>query len=101
MSNVRRAHELQVVHTMALDGFEADEVARLAACVERGASHPLASAVVGLAASRNLPLTATVSDSREVAGRVRNRCRYAGVQGHYLRVGSAHAQNVRKNMARS
>ncbi len=70
-----RAHERQVLHTTALDGFEADEVARLAACVERGASHPLAAAVVGLAAGRGLPLTATVSDSREVPGQVRRKCR--------------------------
>jgi cation transport ATPase len=61
---------LQVVHTTALDGFTSDEVVRLAACVERGASHPLAAAIVGLAASRGVPLVAAVSDSREVPGQV-------------------------------
>ena len=61
----------QVLHTTALDGFDGDEVARLAACVERGASHPLAAAVVGIAAGRGLPLSATVSDSRDVPGQVR------------------------------
>lgn len=70
----------QVLHTTALDGFDGDEVARLAACVERGASHPLAAAVVGLAAGRGLPLTATVSDSREVPGQVRRSCRDAEVK---------------------
>ena len=60
----------QMVHTTALDGFGPDEVVRLAACVERGASHPLAAAIVGLAASRGVPLPTTMSDSREVPGQV-------------------------------
>ena len=58
------------MHTAALDGFEADEVVRLAACAERGASHPLAAAVVGLAASRGLALNSAVTNSSEVPGQV-------------------------------
>ena len=63
--------DLQVVHTVALDGFSTDEVVRLAACVERGGSHPLAAAIVGLAASRGVPLLAPVTDSIELPGLVR------------------------------
>jgi Cu+-exporting ATPase len=39
-------------------GFSEDDVLRLAAGVERGSAHPLASAVVGAAESRRLPVPA-------------------------------------------
>ena len=37
----------QVAHCQAFEGFEEDQVLRLAACVERESSHPLAAAIVG------------------------------------------------------
>ena len=59
---------LQVLHTMVLEGFDADELVRVAACVERGSSHPLAAAVVGLAASKSLALDAAVTNGLDVPG---------------------------------
>lgn len=55
----------------AVGGVEEGELLRLAACVERGSSHPLAAAIIGLAAARGLPLSDPVTDSQLLAGQVR------------------------------
>jgi len=59
------------VHAKALPGFDMGEVLRLAACAEAGSSHPLAAAIVGLAAAQGAGLSATVTHSEAVAGQVR------------------------------
>lgn len=59
-----------MVLSEAVGSFPADEALRLAACVEGGSSHPLAAAVVGLAAARGLPLGDAVTGSQAIAGQV-------------------------------
>lgn len=58
----------QVVALEALAGFQADEVLRLAASLERGSEHPLAAAIVRAAAEKSLPLT-EARDFRSVTGK--------------------------------
>jgi P-type Cu+ transporter len=41
---------------LAAEGFDADDVLRLAASLDQGSEHPLAAAIVAEARSRNLPL---------------------------------------------
>jgi cation transport ATPase len=61
----------QVAHCQAFGGFEEGEVLRLAACVERESSHPLAAAIVGAAAGRGLPLDSSCESSISIPGQVR------------------------------
>jgi Cu+-exporting ATPase len=68
----------------AAEGFTVDEVLDLAASVERGSEHPLASAILTAAAERDLG-KGSVEDFEAVAGRgVRGR-----VDGHAVLVGTA------------
>jgi cation transport ATPase len=60
----------QVEHCQAFEGFEENEVLRLAACVERESSHPLAAAIVGAAAGRGLPLASCPESSTNIPGQV-------------------------------
>jgi Cu+-exporting ATPase len=64
-------------------GFSEDDVLRLAAGVERGSAHPLASAVVGAAESRRLPVPA-VSRFVSMAGKGVSGV----VDGHAVDVGT-------------
>jgi len=56
-----------VTEVVPADGFEADEVLRLAAAIEQGSEHPLALAVREAAAARNVDVPA-VRDFAAVAG---------------------------------
>jgi Cu+-exporting ATPase len=64
-------------------GFDEDDVLRLAAGVERGSAHPLASAVVGAAESRKL-LVPAVSRFMSTAGKGVS----GAVDGHAVDVGT-------------
>ena len=61
----------QVAHCQAFEGFGEGEVLRLAACVERESSHPLAAAIVGAAAGRGLRLDSSCESSVSIPGQVR------------------------------
>ncbi len=52
---------------LPVDGMEAKELLRLAAALEQGSEHPLASAIVSAAKEQSLPLEA-VKDFRSVTG---------------------------------
>ncbi len=52
---------------LPVDGMEADDLLRLAAALEQGSEHPLATAIVGAAKERSLSLEA-VKDFRSVTG---------------------------------
>jgi Cu+-exporting ATPase len=56
----------RVTSVIAASGFEEDTVLRLAAAVEAGSEHPLASAIVAAARERRLPLAATTGFRAEV-----------------------------------
>lgn len=58
----------QVAHVQALGEHTEAEVLRLAACVERGSSHPLAAAIVGAAAARGLPINTAPEASMTLQG---------------------------------
>jgi cation transport ATPase len=60
-----------VAHCQAFEGFEEAQVLRLAACVERESSHPLAAAIVGAAAGRGLRLDSACESSVSIPGQVR------------------------------
>ncbi len=60
----------QVTHCLAAPGHNEAEVLQLAAAVERGSSHPLAAAIVGCAAGRQLPLIGAVQSSVSIHGQV-------------------------------
>jgi P-type Cu+ transporter len=51
----------KLVSVVPSDGFEAQEIVRLAATLERGSEHPLAAAIVAGAAERGVELTVTES----------------------------------------
>jgi P-type Cu+ transporter len=51
----------KVVEIVPAERFEATEVLRLAASLERSSEHPLARAIVGVAEERNLPLAEIVA----------------------------------------
>ena len=57
-----------VTHIGPVDGFEADELLRLAAGVERASEHPLAQAIVNAANDKQLPIP-TVTDFDSPVGR--------------------------------
>ena len=59
-----------MAHCQAFEGFEESEVLRLAACVERESSHPLAAAIVGAAAGRGLRLHFACESSVSIPGQV-------------------------------
>ncbi len=59
--------------TLSADGFTTDEILRLAASLEQGSEHPLASALVNAAKECGLPLM-EVTDFRAVTGQ--------GIRGH-------------------
>jgi Cd2+/Zn2+-exporting ATPase len=56
-----------VTHVTPLGGLDADELVRLAAAVEAGATHPIADAVLRAARERNVPVT-LAPDVRSMAG---------------------------------
>jgi len=58
----------KLVSVQAADGFEADEVLRLAASLERASEHPLAEAIVGGAADKGVKLD-PVEDFQSVTGK--------------------------------
>jgi len=58
----------RVMGVEAVDGFSETDVLRIAASLERGSEHPLASAIVGAAAARSIPLVAA-EGFRSVTGR--------------------------------
>jgi P-type Cu+ transporter len=58
----------RLTSVMALDGWSERDVLRLAASLERGSEHPLASAIVAGAQERNGPLT-EVSEFQSVTGK--------------------------------
>lgn len=64
----------QVAHCQAFESFEENEVLRLAACVERESSHPLAAAIVGSAAGRGLDISAAADSSISIPGQVGQNC---------------------------
>ena len=66
-----------------VQGLQADELLRMAACLERGSEHPLAAAVVSAALERRLSLTPP-RDFQAVAGKGAR----ASVEGHPVAVGS-------------
>jgi len=68
----------------AADGFEADEVLRLAASLERGSEHPLAAAILAAAAERGLTLDPPSAFDSPVGRGVLGE-----VSGRTLRIGSA------------
>ncbi len=61
----------QVVHLEACGGFTEAEVLSVAGAAERGASHPLAAALVGAAAGAGADTGAPVTDSRSLQGQAR------------------------------
>lgn len=73
-----------VTHIVPVTGFEADELLRLAAGVERASEHPLAQAIVNAANDKDLPIPA-VADFDSPVGRG-----VVGViDGHTVKLGSA------------
>ena len=72
-----------VVETLLMNGFERDEVLALAAGVEQGSSHPLATAVLEAAQEAGLTPAAASNVSATAGGGVAGR-----VDGRSLRVGS-------------
>ena len=73
-----------VTHVGPVTGFEADELLRLAAGVERASEHPLAQAIVNAANDKHLPIPA-VTDFDSPVGRG-----VVGiVDGHTVTLGSA------------
>ena len=69
----------KLVGVTPLPGFDADELLRLAASLERGSEHPLAAAIVKGAEERGLALAAAADfRSRNRQGRHRHRRRQAG-----------------------
>jgi Cu+-exporting ATPase len=78
------------------EGFSADELLRLAASLERGSEHPLASALVRAATERGLPLSAPTEFRSEpgkgVTGKVEGRAVVVGA-GAWI---AEHGVNVGK-----
>jgi Cu+-exporting ATPase len=68
----------------AAEGFDADEVLRLAASVERGSEHPLAAAVVRAATAKGLRLDEVQGFAAEPGKGIRGT-----VAGHMVLVGNA------------
>jgi Cu+-exporting ATPase len=75
----------KVVAVIAAPGYSEAEVLRLAASAERASEHPLAAAIRGAAAERNLVL-AEVRDFNSSAGKGVT----ATVEGRYIALGNAH-----------
>ena len=73
-----------VTHIGPVTGFEADELLRLAAGVERASEHPLAQAIVNAANNKHLPIP-TVTDFDSPVG----RGVVGVVEGHTVTLGSA------------
>jgi Cu+-exporting ATPase len=73
--------ELQVVE--GTGGFEADEVVRLAAAVERGSEHPLAAAIVRGAEARGLSIPRSTGFAAKVGKGVQ-----ANVEGRHVALGN-------------
>ena len=67
----------EVTHVESTDSFSADELLRLAASLERGSEHPLASAIVRAAEQKLLPLVSPTnvqtSSGKGILGMVENR----------------------------
>jgi Cu+-exporting ATPase len=82
----------RLVRVVAAEGFEEDEVLRVAASLERASEHPLARAIAQGAADRGIPLApATDFDSRTgrgVVGRVDGRGVGIGNQGMVEELGA-------------
>src|SRR5690606_14430140 len=57
----------KLVDVVPAEGFDADELLRLAASLEQASEHPLAAAIVAGARDREIPLS-PVSDFRSVTG---------------------------------
>ncbi len=86
-----------VVEVRACDGFQPDEIVRLAASVEQGSEHPLARAILMEAGNRNMSLAAPQEFSVEVGSGVA-----ALVDGMRVRVGKeAFAGTVPDGMRRT
>ncbi|MGZ6988634.1 MAG: heavy metal translocating P-type ATPase, partial [Thermoanaerobaculia bacterium] len=66
-----------------VQGWQTDDLVRMAACLEGGSEHPLAAAVVSAAMERHLPL-APPSEFRAIAGKGAQ----ARVEGRLVAVGS-------------
>jgi Cu+-exporting ATPase len=86
---------------VAADGFDADELLRLAASLDRPSEHPLAAAIVAGAAARNLPLANVEDFESETGLGVRGRA-----DGHALRIGNtalmrAHGVDVESLVAQA
>jgi len=58
----------ELVSVIATEGFEENDIVRLAACVERSSEHPLAAAIVRGAEAREVELTAA-DDFQSVTGK--------------------------------
>lgn len=58
----------ELVSVIAAEGFEENDIVRLAACVERSSEHPLAAAIVRGAEARKLELT-SADDFQSVTGK--------------------------------
>jgi len=69
---------------VAAAGFADDEVLRLAASLDRGSEHPLATAIVAEATARKLQLSSAEGFASDTGTGVRGR-----VEGHELVLGSA------------
>jgi Cu+-exporting ATPase len=73
----------KIVLLRPVPGLEAEELVRIAACLERGSEHPLAAAVVSAATERHLSLTPP-SEFQAIAG----KGAVALVESHRVAVGS-------------
>jgi P-type Cu+ transporter len=73
----------QLVSVQALEGFEEDEVLRLAASLERASEHPLAEAIVRGAEEKDLKLT-TTEQFESITGKGVT----GGVDGHAVALGN-------------
>jgi Cu+-exporting ATPase len=83
----------QVTDVVALDEASADEVLRLAASLEQGATHPLAHAIVVAAKAKQLPLTLPQATSsvpgRGLAGEVEGVAVMVGSPAYLAETGAA------------
>ena len=73
-----------LVDVITAEGFEEDGILRLAAALERGSAHPLASAIVAAAEARGLPL---IQPPRDFVSETGNGVR-GTVQGRAIMLGN-------------
>ncbi len=85
----------KLVKVVATPGFDENEMLRLAASLERGSEHPLAAAIVGGAAERNVTLTSAANflsiPGKGVTGMIDSRQVALGNQALMDRIGAGAA----------